>query len=95
MEKEYLRVLTYAPIERITRTFANQQRLALHAIFEKYATQVFPASSATQARCKDPDDQKFIDLAIAHQCQLLSKDKAVLKLRSQLLSHGVIVKQPR
>ena len=28
--------------------------------------------------CRDPDDQKFIDLALAHQAVLLSKDRAVL-----------------
>ena len=33
-------------------------------------------------RCSDPDDQKFIDLAAAVRAQaLLSKDRAVLKLR--------------
>ena len=28
--------------------------------------------------CRDPDDQKFIDLALAHQAVLLSKDRAAL-----------------
>ncbi|WP_018078381.1 PIN domain-containing protein [Thiobacillus denitrificans] len=33
-------------------------------------------------RCSDPDDQKFIELAAAAQAQaLVSKDRAVLKLR--------------
>jgi len=33
-------------------------------------------------RCSDPDDQKFIDLAGAVRAQgLVSKDRAVLKLR--------------
>ncbi|QDL53032.1 putative toxin-antitoxin system toxin component, PIN family [Rhodoferax aquaticus] len=41
--------------------------------------------------CKDKDDQKFIDLAVAHQAMLLSKDKAVLCMRKRLLALGVIV----
>ena len=39
--------------------------------------------------CKDPDDQKFIDLAVQHKSFLLSKDKAVLCMRKRLLSAGV------
>ena len=34
--------------------------------------------------CKDPDDQKFIDLAVAHGATLLSKDRAVLALKKRL-----------
>ena len=41
--------------------------------------------------CKDADDQKFIDLAYAHRTALLSKDKAVLKLRKRLMAQGVDV----
>ena len=36
--------------------------------------------------CKDADDQKFIDLAAAHQAILLSKDKAVICMRKRLLT---------
>jgi len=38
--------------------------------------------------CKDADDQKFIDLAVAHQTLLLSKDKAVLTMAKRLRSLG-------
>jgi predicted nucleic acid-binding protein len=37
-----------------------------------------------QPTCRDPDDQKFIDLAIAYQCGLLSKDRAVLSMKKRL-----------
>jgi predicted nucleic acid-binding protein len=40
-------------------------------------------------RCTDEDDQKFIDLAVAHGSLLLSKDKAVLKMRKRLAKAGV------
>lgn len=38
--------------------------------------------------CKDADDQKFIDLAVAQQTLLLSKDKAVLTMAKRLRSVG-------
>jgi predicted nucleic acid-binding protein len=39
--------------------------------------------------CSDADDQIFIDLAVAHQAVLLSKDQAVLTMRKRLLALGV------
>jgi hypothetical protein len=42
-------------------------------------------------RCRDPDDQKFIDLAVAHGALLLSKDALVLRLRKRLLGVGVVM----
>ncbi len=39
--------------------------------------------------CKDPDDQKFVDLAVAHQAQLWSRDRAVRALKKRLLARGV------
>ncbi len=41
--------------------------------------------------CKDADDQKFIDLAGAHQAILLSKDKAVICMRKRLIALGAQV----
>jgi putative PIN family toxin of toxin-antitoxin system len=41
-----------------------------------------PAKAALT--CGDPDDQKFIDLAVAHRCTLLSKDYEVLRMRKRL-----------
>ena len=54
-----------------------------------------PPSLATRLRCTDPDDQKFIDLAVACQAAwLLSRDRAVLNLRRRLSAHGVSVLTP-
>lgn len=39
--------------------------------------------------CKDPDDQKFIDLSVAHRALLLSKDAQVLCMRRRLERQGV------
>lgn len=42
-------------------------------------------------RCRDPDDQKFIDLAMQHRALLLSRDKHLLRLRKALKKHGIVV----
>ncbi|MGM9491972.1 PIN domain-containing protein [Ideonella sp. YS5] len=54
--------------------------------FDRHATVVadkaLPAGLARALRCTDPDDQKFVDLAISARAQwLVSRDRAVLKLR--------------
>lgn len=58
------------------------------AQFDRYAMLVDVAPRTT-AICKDPDDQCFIDLAVAHQALLLSKDKAVLSMRKRLFALNV------
>ena len=46
-------------------------------------------------RCSDPDDQIFIDLAIAQGAQLLlTRDRALLKLARKAQRHGVWVATP-
>ncbi|MEZ0308156.1 MAG: PIN domain nuclease, partial [Ramlibacter sp.] len=40
--------------------------------------------------CRDPDDQMFIDLAVAHKCLLISKDTAVLSMRKRLAMLDVV-----
>lgn len=49
-----------------------------------------PVADKAPVACKDPDDQKFIDLAVAHQAMLLSKDNAVLCMKKRLLGLGVV-----
>ena len=45
--------------------------------------------------CRDPDDQQFIDLAIAERADwLLSRDKAVLALRKRALTFGLKIGTP-
>ena len=41
--------------------------------------------------CKDPDDQKFIDLAAHYQTPLVSKDKCVLAMKNRLKRLNVLV----
>ena len=90
MRDELERVLGYPHIA---------PRLALHQLtpsgvlaqFDRHA-HTEPSAPRATAICKDPDDQPFIDLAVAHKALLLSKDKAVLCMSKRLFLHGVIVK---
>jgi putative PIN family toxin of toxin-antitoxin system len=82
MREELARVLFYPKLA---------PRVALHrgdaasvlGDFDRHARLVeVPAKAALT--CGDPDDQKFIDLAVAHRCLLLSKDDEVLRMRKRL-----------
>ena len=54
-----------------------------------------PPSAAAQLRCTDPDDQKFIDFALVHRARwLLSRDRAVLKLRKRAAVRGLFILTP-
>jgi hypothetical protein len=52
--------------------------------------------AAARLHCTDPDDQKFIDLAVAIRAHtLVTRDKALLRLaRRALQRHGVRVCRP-
>jgi uncharacterized protein len=59
--------------------------------FDRHASLVPPsapaAALARALRCTDPDDQKFIDLAVGSGADwLVSRDRAVLKLRRRALA---------
>jgi putative PIN family toxin of toxin-antitoxin system len=87
MRNELERVLDYAHLVP-KLTFYNTSKADVLAQFDRYATLVEVAPRIT-AICKDPDDQCFLDLAVAHQALLLSKDKAVISMKKRLLALGV------
>jgi len=86
MRAELRRVLGYPQLAR--------RRVALAAapdgILSRFDRLSRVASDAPRCpiRCADPDDQMFIDLAVAHQAVLLSKDQAVLRLHRRLCAVG-------
>ena len=54
-----------------------------------------PLGAAASPRCSDPDDQMFIDLAIAHRAHaLLTRDRALLRLASRARRSGVLIATP-
>jgi putative PIN family toxin of toxin-antitoxin system len=89
MRDELERVLAYP---KVAPRMVFYKVTAAHVLaqFDGQATQVDTAAKAT-VTCTDPDDQKFIDLAVAHKAVLLSKDKSVLCLRKRLLGLEVKV----
>lgn len=54
-----------------------------------------PLQTELALRCSDPDDQKFIDLALNEGAHwLLSRDHAVLKLKRPAAVHGLTISLP-
>lgn len=86
---EWLAVLTYPALalEEHARREASES-------FDRWtrllpAAELSPPGGAKLPRCADPDDQKFLELALASGAQwLLSKDKAVLQLARRTARAG-------
>ena len=89
MRDELARVLGYP---QIVPRLAFYQLSAddVLASFDRHARLVEVAVKA-RLNCSDPDDQKFIDLAVSTQALLLSKDRHVLSMSKRLLAQGVWV----
>jgi len=89
MRDELERVLAYPHlVKRMAKS--NIQAQDILNRFDEHLLAVEPAAKALFT-CKDPDDQKFIDLAVAHAAPLLSKDKAILCMKKRLLQSGVVL----
>lgn len=89
MRSELARVLTYPHIAARLQVGAN----TANAVLAQFDARVTLVAAATKSAftCKDADDQQFIDLALAHQALLLSRDRAVLCMARRLRSLGVQV----
>jgi putative PIN family toxin of toxin-antitoxin system len=86
MREELQRVLTYPHLARRPRRREHDPL----SEFDRHA-EIVPAAARAPYVCKDPDDQKFIDLAVAHAATLLSKDAQVLTMARRLQRLGVQV----
>ena len=87
MRDELARVLAYPKIVvRLASYLITAEDVLAQFDAQVHWREVAAKASVT---CRDPDDQKFIDLAVAHKAQLLSKDNAVLCMRKRLVTHGV------
>jgi putative PIN family toxin of toxin-antitoxin system len=89
MRDELERVLAYPHlVKRMAKS--NIQAQDILSRFDEYRLAAEPAAKAA-CTCKDPDDQKFIDLAVAHAAPLLSKDNAILCMKKRLFQSGVVL----
>ena len=70
----------------------------IEAHFDAHAQPVDPIEPqplASRLVCRDADDQKFIDLALARQARwLISRDKAVLALAKRARPRGLVIVPP-
>lgn len=89
MRDELARVLNYPALQR-AREARGLGADAVLARFDRHAC-LQPHPPASPWRCRDPDDQVFIDLAWAHQAHLLSRDRAVLALSAGMGRSGLLV----
>ena len=89
MREELLRVLDYPQIAQRLQARA----LSIPGVLQRFddLVRLMPVASKAPYTCRDPDDQKFIDLAVAHASPLLSKDAAVLCMARRLERVGVRV----
>jgi predicted nucleic acid-binding protein len=84
----------------LTRSRSEVWQVASTGILTNWGRWVEPAvaqppSLAQPLRCSDPDDQKFIDLALqVGAAALLSRDRAVLKLTRRAKAAGLDIVTP-
>ena len=87
MRDELARVLAYPKI--VPRlVFYQLSADYVLASFDRHA-RLREVAAKARLTCSDPDDQKFVDLAVAGQSLLLSKDRHLLSMSKRLLAHGV------
>lgn len=79
------------PFDEATRSLEAWSRSALPLS----ALQGMPGRADDAPRCRDPLDQKFLDLALAAgAAMLVTKDKLVLKTRRKMALRGCAVVRP-
>lgn len=71
-------------------------RARIEAAFSRHCRMIeAEPAPAVRLVCRDPDDQQFIDLALADGARwLFSRDRAVLALRKRALTFGLTIAMP-
>ena len=87
MRDELARVLAYPKIAARLAFY----KLTLDGVLGKFDQHAHIVAAAPKASvtCSDPDDQKFIDLAVQHSALLLSKDSDIISMKKRLLAQGI------
>ena len=91
MQLELNRVLAYPKIAKALSGHKLSANQLLEQASRCWHRVPVPTNIGLTVRCQDRDDQIFVDLAIAHQAKLFSKDKAVLALAKPLMQCNVMV----
>ena len=90
MRAELAHMLAHASLAR----WAPDSERAL-ASFDALAVLTAAPEHPGPLRCRDPDDQMFIDLALAASAKwLLTRDKALLRLARRSAAFGLVVTTP-
>jgi len=67
----------------------------IEAQFAAHSEAIEPSEPSPRLVCRDPDDQKFIDLALARGARwLVSRDKALLTLAKRARPRGLLILKP-
>ncbi len=88
MREELARVLAYPKLAPRVASHGGGPEAVL-AQFDRHV-QLREVPAKAPLTCGDPDDQKFIDLAVAHRCTLVSKDREVLRMKKRLAQLDVL-----
>lgn len=90
MRDEFERTLGYPALQS-----RNPDRERLLSAFDRHAVILPTPATLPALRCTDPDDQVFLDLAVAAGARwLLTHDRALLRLRRRAAALGVEVMAP-
>jgi putative PIN family toxin of toxin-antitoxin system len=89
MREELARVLDYPKIS----TLLTRNQISAGEVMAQFdgLARIHSQPVVASVVCSDGDDQKFIDLAVAHRAELISKDEAVLGLAKALTALGLAV----
>src|SRR3954462_13474390 len=92
--QELSRVLAYPQFALTYAQRADYLEAAARMVV-RHDDALSPSRHNALPKCHDPDDQKFLELAHAASADwLLTRDKALLRLKRRLLSAGIRVVSP-
>jgi predicted nucleic acid-binding protein len=100
MRDEFIHVLSYPALEKHQNSVRTKASLMacwdhwVHVLTDHHDTNPSETPPIPRLRCTDPDDQGFIDLALARQATLITRDKALLALARRAARHRTPVMTP-
>lgn len=91
---EWQRVLRYPQLQLAPAT-CDAATFRFDETMRRWSSQVGESLPVTLPRCRDPDDQKFLELAAKTQARwLLTRDEHLLSLARRTARDGLFIIQP-